>query len=390
MSEQKNFHFSHFVGQYSLHKTLCFELRPVGATRKHIKNLNLISKDQKKETDFQNAKNLIDDIHRYFIERVLFSEAASKIIWQEIAELTREVKKNSDPSIKNILNTAQKKKREEISKIFSDFKITFETHSAKTCQKKKKQEDITEKKEILFSKKRLCSEALFSEIIPYYWDEILADSVKTEEKEKQYAACMTFKKSSTYFTGFYKNRENIYAAEKQGVSLAWRITNENFPKFLANIDIFQKIQQECPEILEKTEKELSKILDGKRLDEIFRVEYYSYLMSQTGIEFYNTILGGNPSEATGQRKLRIPSRLCSFSSSPSEATGQRKLQGLNEAINLWRQKNPEKAKRISFMSPLYAQILSDRQKKSFIGERYLEDTALLEAIQEFHDILVPN
>lgn len=45
---------------------------------------------------------------------------------------------------------------------------------------------------------------------------------------------------TTYFVGFFDNRKNMYTAEEKSTGIAYRLINENLPKFIDNMEAFKK------------------------------------------------------------------------------------------------------------------------------------------------------
>lgn len=45
---------------------------------------------------------------------------------------------------------------------------------------------------------------------------------------------------TTYFEGFFKNRKNMYTPEEKSTGIAYRLINENLPKFIDNMEAFKK------------------------------------------------------------------------------------------------------------------------------------------------------
>jgi len=60
-----------FTNQYSLSKTIRFELRPVGKTKEHIEAKGLIAQDEQKAENYKKAKRIIDEYHKWFISIAL-------------------------------------------------------------------------------------------------------------------------------------------------------------------------------------------------------------------------------------------------------------------------------------------------------------------------------
>ena len=143
-----------------------------------------------------------------------------------------------------------------------------------------------------------------------------------------------------------------------------RIVNENFPKFYANVKVFEDLQKNFPNIISETEDSLKDFLNGKKLSEIFNKENFNAVLSQSGIDFYNTVIGGISGES-----------------------GKEKIQGLNEKINLASQKllPEDKSKLRKKMTLLYKQILSDKKTASFIPAGFEKSEEVYETVRQFKE-----
>ena len=327
-----------FCGQkngYSRSITLRNRLIPIGKTEENIEKLKLLEKDKERSKAYVEVKQMIDDFHRSFIEDVLFK---TKLEWGPLYDqfdlFQNEKDKQNKARIKKDLEKLQAGMRKELVKKFKD-------------------DDRFDK---LFKKD------LLTEFVPTV--------IKTDESgtisDKQ-AALDVFKGFATYFTGFHQNRQNMYSEEAQSTAISNRIVNENFPKFYANVKLFEYLQKNFPEIISQTEQSLSEILKGKKLADIFSAGGFNSVLSQTGIDFYNTIIGGVAGEA-----------------------GTQKLQGLNEKINLARQQLPsgDKTKLKRKMTVLYKQILSDRSTASFIPVGFESSDEVYDSVKQFKEQLL--
>ncbi|WP_407399469.1 type V CRISPR-associated protein Cas12a/Cpf1 [Treponema sp.] len=320
-----------FCGQengYSRSITLRNKLIPIGRTQENLDKINLLDNDKKRADSYKQVKDLIDDFHRAFIQDVL-----SKVsfewgpLYDEFDLFQSQADKVNKARIKIDLQKLQSVMRGKIVKQFTS--------------------DARYKK--LFAKE------LLSELLP----EIIK-SAKTEEITDKQDALKVFDKFSTYFTGFHENRKNMYSDEEKSTAISFRIVNENFPKFYANVKLFEKLQKEFPNIIEETEKSLASYLNGKKLKDIFNPESFNQVLTQTGIDFYNTVIGGI-------------------------SAGAEKIQGLNEKINLTRQQLPdaEKNKLRGKMVVLFKQILSDRDTASFIPIGFENNDEVYDTVQKF-------
>lgn len=91
----------------------------------------------------------------------------------------------------------------------------------------------------------------------------------------------------------------------------------------------------------------------------FTVDYFNFLLPQSGITEYNKIIGGYTT---------------------SDGT---KVKGINEYINLYNQQVSKRDK-IPNVKILYKQILSESEKVSFIPPKFEDDNELLSAVSEFY------
>ena len=322
-----------FCGQlngYSRSITLRNRLVPVGKTEENINHFRLLENDKKRADSYQEVKNIIDDYHCSFIQGVLSNANFEwDPLFDEFDLYQSKIDKAEKAKIKPDLQKLQSLMRLKIVKKFtSDERF-----------------------------KKLFAKELLSELLP----EIIksADPTTISNKEE---ALKAFDKFSTYFTGFHENRKNLYSEEEKSTAISYRIVNENFPKFYSNVKLFEKLEKEFPSIISDTEESLKTILNGKKLKDIFNPEAFNQVLTQTGIDFYNTIIGG-----------------------VSEEAGIQKIQGLNEKINLTRQQLPdsEKNKLRGKMVVLFKQILSDRETASFIPVGFENNEEVYESIKTF-------
>lgn len=309
-----------FCGQkngYSRSITLRNRLIPIGKTEENIQKF--LESDKNRADKYPGAKQLIDNLHRDFITEVLSTHSFD---WQPLANAIDAFQKTKDAKDKKNLQTQQANLRKQIAKAFSS----------------------SEKGKKLFSKE------LFTELLPEYIKGKV-DEIASEEIVKE------FDRFTTYFTGFYDNRKNMYSDEEQATAISFRLVNENFPKFLTNAKLFQEIKGKYPEII----NDALKSLKNEKIDSYFEVNGFNACLTQQGIDAYNQVLGGTAAEA-----------------------GQEKSKGLNECINLYKQQHSDV--KIGKMSMLYKQILSDRDG-SFI-DAFEKDEDVFKAVQSYHGILI--
>lgn len=302
---------SEFTGLYSIVKTLKFELKPIGKTRENIEKNGLLLADMGKIEDYNVAKQIINNYHKWFIDDVLSN---IKLDWAELEKVIKIYR--NDKTQKKLLEDTQDRYRKQVRGKFSKDK-NFKLLTAATPR------------------------YLFEKMIP----EMFGNSKEID----------TFKKFSTYFAGFQQNRRNIYSSEATAATVPFRVINDNFPKFMQNIEVYNTIKNACPQILNDAEKELSEILDGKKLSEIFSIKGADNILTQKGIGFFNQVINGK-----------------------SKIEGNKKIKGINEFFDLYLQQHsdfPLQKKNIE-MIPLFKQILSDYETRSSVHKMYENDEHL--------------
>lgn len=312
-----------FVHRYPVSKTLRFELIPQGSTLSHIESKGLLEQDEHRADSYKKVKKIIDAYHKYFIDCALSGVRLNGIDAFEINYRKADktdAEKKELPALKADL-------RKQISESFT----------------KSRNPEVAGMFKNLFAKE-LIKENLIEFVQNDSDREILAE----------------FKEFTSYFTGFHDNRKNIYTPEEKSTGVAYRLIHENLPKFLDNIRVYESITQNYPDLSFQTVlSDLDFLIQGKTLEEVFVPEYFNELLTQKGIEWFNVLLGG-------------------------VAESNRKIKGLNEQINLYRQKRGLNQRQLPNFKPLYKQILSDRESISFIPDAFEKDQEVLDSIENFY------
>ncbi|MBQ9764161.1 MAG: type V CRISPR-associated protein Cas12a/Cpf1 [Phascolarctobacterium sp.] len=333
-----------FTKQYQVQKTLRFELIPQGKTQENIDARGFINEDLQRDENYEKVKILIDDVHKKFIEKTLRKVNYS---WNELAVAVTNYRRDKSDNNKKNLTKEQEKARKEI--------IGWFTGKCGSTSFKKAQKEYFEK---------LFKEKLFKEILR---DETLgfnADII---------AAIDGFDRFTTYFVGFHENRKNMYSSDEKSTSIAYRLVNENFPKFLSNCEAFTTLVNVCPDVIAEAEQELREheAFNNIVLADVFTIDSYNAFLSQRRIDYYNQIIGG-----------------------VSATEGSRKIRGINEVINNAIQQNAElkvllRNKQFT-MTQLFKQILSDRESMSFVAEQFDDDQEALEAVKCYNAEIISN
>ena len=308
-----------FINLYPVQKTLRFSLIPIGKTEENFNNKLLLNEDKKRAEEYEKVKTYIDRYHKVYIESVL-----SKFILDGIREYADLYYKHgkSDKDIK-AMEKAESAMRKSISKALTKTDLY----------------------------KKMSGQEMIKEILP----EFLSD-------EEELAAVEMFRNFTTYFKGFSDNRKNMYSEEAQSTAISYRCINENLPKFLDNCLNFKKIIENLPEEQVSELNENCYNVYGFNVWDMFSIDYFSFVLSQSGIDKYNGIIGGY-----------------------SCSDGQ-KVKGINELVNLYNQQvaKADKSKRLPLMKSLYKQILSEKGTVSFIPEKFNSDNEVLSNINEYY------
>ncbi len=172
---------------------------------------------------------------------------------------------------------------------------------------------------------------------------------------------------TTYFGDFYQNRENMYSAEEKSTGIAYRLINENLPKFIDNMETFKKIAAipEMEDNLKEIHDNLSEHLNVENIQDMFQLNYYNQLLTQKQIDVYNAIIGGK-----------------------TDDEHKEKIKGINEYVNLYNQAH--KDAKLPKLKTLFKQILSDRNAISWLPEEFDNDQETLNAIKDCYAHLSGN
>lgn len=331
-----------------------FEAKPVGATLHNLIANGLLEHDEHRAESYVRVKKLIDEYHKAFIDETLASGCLAyedygkgDSLKEYFALYSSEKGERNQEKFKNV----QQKLREQIvEKLKKDeaYKRLF----------KKELLDIDKGKGT--SGKKAETEADLIRFIDSAGPEQLEGMNRDEAK----AMVREFHGFTTYFSGFYENRKNMYSTEEKPTGIAYRLINENLPKFVDNMDSFQKIAA-IPEMeanISNLYSDFEEYLNVRDIREMFQLDYYNNLLTQKQIDVYNAIIGGKTSGEHGK-----------------------KIKGINEYINLYNQQHKES--KLPKLKVLFKQILSDRNAISWLPEEFHNDQEVLYAIKDCYERL---
>jgi len=309
-----------FIGVYPISKTLRFELRPVGKTQEWIEKNKVLENDESKAADYPVVKKLIDEYHKVCIRE---SMKNVHLDWNPLKEAIEEYQKTKSDEAKKRLETEQTMMRKQIATAIKDFKHYKELTAATPSD-------------------------LITSVLPEFSDN---------------EALKSFRGFASYFIGFQENRNNIYSPDAISTGVPYRLVHDNFPKFISNLEVYDKIKATCPEVIQQASEEMQPFLEGVMIDDIFSLDFYNSLLTQDGIDFFNRVIGGVSEE------------------------DKQKYRGINELVNLYRHQHKDLAgsKKAMTMIPLFKQILSDRDTLSYIPAQIETEEELVTSITQFYE-----
>lgn len=324
-----------FTNLYPVSKTLRFELQPIGKTKDNIEKNGILTRDEKRAKDYQIVKEFIDEYHKQFIKDRL---------WNFKLPLASEGNLDSLEEYQMFYEMPRRDDAQEAD--FSEVKDNLRAIITKRLTENGSAYDRIFKKEL-----------------------IREDLVNLLDNEEDKALVRQFADFTTYFSGFHENRKNMYSAEEKSTAIAYRLVHQNLPKFMDNMKAFAKIAEtSVAEHFSNIYEGWEEYLNVGSIEEVFRLDYFSETLTQPHIEVYNYIIGKKVLEDGTE------------------------IKGINEYVNLYNQQQKDKSKRLPFLVPLYKQILSDREKLSWLAEEFDSDKKMLEAINEsythLHELLM--
>lgn len=315
---------------YPVSKTLRFELQPIGKTRENIERGGILQQDEERAENYKLVKGFIDNYHKQYIKSRL---------WNFELPLADEGRHNSLAEYRALYELPKRDAEQEAA--FTEVKDNLRAIIARRLTEKGSAYDRIFKKEL-----------------------IREDLIEFLEDENDKEIVRQFADFTTYFTGFHENRANMYSSEEQSTAIAYRLIHQNLPKFMDNMKSFTKIAEtSVAEHFADIYAGWEEYLNVGSINDMFRLDYFSQTLTQEHIEVYNYIIG--------KRIL-------------DDGT---EIKGINEYVNLYNQQQKDKKQRLPLLVPLYKQILSDREKLSWLSEEFDSDAKMQQAIKETYDHL---
>ena len=347
-----------FTKLYPLSKTLCFEARPIGATKSNIIKNGLLDEDKHRAESYVKVKKLIDEYHKAFIDRVL---ADGCLCYKN------EGNEDSLEEYYEFYSLSSKDKSDDTRKHFATIQQNLRSKIAETLTKDKAYANLFGNKLIESHKDKEDKNNIIDSDLIQFVSTATPDQLDSQSKDDATKLIKEFWGFTTYFTGFFENRKNMYTSEEKSTGIAYRLINENLPKFIDNMESFKKIMEK-PEMsanMEELRANLEEYLNVESISEMFELNYYNMLLTQKQIDVYNAVIGGKTDE---EQDI--------------------KTKGINEYVNLYNQQH--KDTKLPKLKTLFKQILSDRNAISWLPEEFDKDQNVLNAIKDCYVRLTAN
>lgn len=350
--------FEDFTKLYPLSKTLCFEARPIGATKSNIIKNGLLDEDKHRAESYVKVKKLIDEYHKAFIDRVL---ADGCLCYKN------EGNEDSLEEYYEFYSLSSKDKSDDTRKHFATIQQNLRSKIAETLTKDKAYANLFGNKLIESHKDKEDKNNIIDSDLIQFVSTATPDQLDSQSKDDATKLIKEFWGFTTYFTVFFENRKNMYTSEEKSTGIAYRLINENLPKFIDNMESFKKIMEK-PEMsanMEELRANLEEYLNVESISEMFELNYYNMLLTQKQIDVYNAVIGGKTDE---EQDI--------------------KTKGINEYVNLYNQQH--KDAKLPKLKTLFKQILSDRNAISWLPEEFDKDQNVLNAIKDCYVRLTAN
>jgi CRISPR-associated protein Cpf1 len=330
---KKEHYMKNFKHLYPVSKTLRFELKPEGKTMEFLNEQELLENDRVRSESYKEVKKIMDKYHAYFINKSLIDFNFK------------------DDDLDDYQRLFYKTRSDTENKEMDAIKKEMRTSMVKSGFKKDK--DTFDK---LFKK----------DVITLLIDFINNGTQSHDEKKVALEHIEMFQKFSTYFTGFFTNRKNVYSNEDKHSSIAYRTIHENLPLFLSNLKIYERVKEFDPSLFDAFNADEFKLIQDRVnqdfvhmnvtcIADIFSIKFFNRLLTQKGIDYFNSILGGF---TDGQK--------------------EKSVEGLNQKLN-----QSKAIEKLQF-KPLKKQILGESIRLSKPIEVFETDQDVIQAIHRYY------
>lgn len=305
-----------FNGIYELQRTLRFELKPNEETQRYL-NEEFAEEDLNRAKYYDTLKKVLNDYYRYFLNQVLpkieIKGFDINVIFDEYKKQKLEKNENDKNNYEKITSSMKR----SISLQLEEYAKAYQLDEYKDLFKEDK-----------------------SRLFEWLKQEYINDEDGESKYKNMVSILSIYDGYVTCLQNFKINRDNILS-DKDNVSIAYRIV-ENLERFFDNYNVYLKINEHYPKLIQQFEDRVS----------IFSLQKGLSFISQDSIDTYNTIIG-RPSD-------------------------DEYAKGINQIINEFIQKEKLSKKDIPQMKILYDQILTE--KESFFAGKINNDEELFTLI----------
>jgi len=313
-----------FINQNSVIRNVNIGLIPMGKTMDYIRERELIEVDQIRNEEAKIVKDIITKCHRDFINNCLSSFEFERGDLEKYMELyntpMKDLSSDERKKVRTEFKDLKKNMREQISEVF------------------KNSDDYGS----LFSK----------DLITKKLPEFVGDNAE------ELSVIRDFNNFTTYFKKYNEAKKRMYEKDEKHGNIAYRTIHQNLTKYINNISVFNKVYS-IPEIKSRID-ELANII-GCDVVAFFNVDGFNSVISQSGIDKYNTVIGGFSRE------------------------DETKVQGLNEIVNLY---NQQYKKKLPKFEKLFKQILSLSETSSFVYSPLASDVEVFDLVRSTYNYVL--
>lgn len=266
-----------FANRTEVSKSLSFSLIPVGNTRDAIDRNMVIEEALTIDQDLKTVKKIMDGFYRSYIERCLQDQQIPEELLYDYEQLKDEQK-----------NLEVKYDKAFLKKL-TDLEMQIKEHINVLLTKNDEYEHLFG---IDFIGKNKEDGLLVKHLQSIGTPEALSDIDVVR------SMCNKIGFLSKYFTGV---KFIIGSFEKVGC-VPYRLINDNLPIFYKNKQILQMYQDNHPALYSQIEKHLQKHFENSEkinFSDMVHMKQYNKLLTQTGIEQYNALIGGYVVEKDG-------------------------------------------------------------------------------------------
>ncbi len=306
--------FENITNNNSISKTIRFKVEPIEETKPFLEDGSILSEDKKRSERYVDAKRLLDNYYRVAIDKA-FEEFTSKekedisSLLSLLADEISRVKRNQSSDKKDVIALQQSCRKKIVE--------CLKNNQAIAC----------------------FSQAKAKEIFFLMIKELPVDYPFKAEIES------IFGSFTSYFKAYCNNRANLFSVGAEDTAIANRIINENFPKYLRNLEKIERIREKHPSLFSLIRNELN--IDN--LESWFSVDVYTEYFVQRNIDVYNSLIGKKDDDK----------------------------KGINQIINEYCSQNKEVRRKDLLLEPLYKQILSERSVSDSIPYQYKDMNELV-------------